>query len=50
VKPWVILTHILLQEGRDPRAAEAALRALLALDPAHAEAQHNLAVLLSKKN
>jgi glycosyltransferase involved in cell wall biosynthesis len=50
LKPRVILSHILLQEGRDNRAAEAALRAILAIDPSHAEARHNLAVLLSKMN
>ncbi len=50
LKPRVILSHILLQEGRDPHAAESALRAILAIDPAHAEARHNLAVLLSKMN
>ncbi len=50
LKPRVILSHILLQEGRDPLAAEAALRAILALDPGHSEAEHNLAVLLSKIN
>jgi tetratricopeptide (TPR) repeat protein len=50
LKPRIVLSHILLQEGRDPCAAEAALRAILAIDPAHAEARHNLAVLLSKMN
>ena len=50
LKPRVILSHILLQEGRDHRAAEAALRAILALDPSSAEARHNLTVLLSKMN
>jgi GT2 family glycosyltransferase/tetratricopeptide (TPR) repeat protein len=48
LKLQVILSHILLQEGRDPRAALSALQAILALDPSHAEARHNLAVLLSK--
>jgi GT2 family glycosyltransferase/tetratricopeptide (TPR) repeat protein len=43
--PRVILSHALLQEGRDPGAAERALRDVLALDPTHAEARRNLAVL-----
>jgi tetratricopeptide (TPR) repeat protein len=45
--PRVILSHALLQEGRDHAAAERALRDILALDPLHAEARHNLAVLLA---
>ncbi len=44
--PRVILSHVLLQEGRDWAAAEQALRDLLALDPNHREARHNLAILL----
>ena len=48
--PRVILTHVLLQEGRDPDAAERALRDVLAMEPQHAEARHNLAVLLQRKN
>jgi hypothetical protein len=43
--PRVILTHVLLQEGRDWEAAERALRDVLALDPNHPEANGNLAVL-----
>ena len=35
-------------EGREPRAAERALRDVLALDPLNAEARHNLSVLLSR--
>jgi hypothetical protein len=49
VWPRVILSHALLQEGRDPAAAEAALRAVLALDPGHREAQHNLALLVQQR-
>jgi tetratricopeptide (TPR) repeat protein len=45
--PRVLLSHALLQEGRDRTAAERALRDVLALDPLNAEARHNLAVLLS---
>ncbi len=44
--PRVILSHVLLQEGRDWAAAEQALRDVLALDPNHREARHNLAILL----
>jgi tetratricopeptide (TPR) repeat protein len=47
LRPRVILSHALLQEGRDHAAAERALRDILALDPLHAEARHNLAVLLA---
>jgi tetratricopeptide (TPR) repeat protein len=42
----VLLTHALLQEGRDPAAAERALRELLARAPGEAESWRNLAVLL----
>jgi Flp pilus assembly protein TadD len=45
VAAWVVLSHCLLQEGRDPQAAEQALLAVLALEPGHAEARQNLAVL-----
>jgi tetratricopeptide (TPR) repeat protein len=47
--PRVILTHVLLQEGRDWQAAERALREVLALEPNHAEAKSNLAVLLRQQ-
>jgi GT2 family glycosyltransferase/tetratricopeptide (TPR) repeat protein len=43
--PRVILSHVLLQEGRDLDAAEKALQDILALEPHHAEARNNLAVL-----
>jgi cytochrome c-type biogenesis protein CcmH/NrfG len=45
----VILSHVLLQEGRDWAAAEGALRQVLALDPSHAEARQNLALLLRQQ-
>lgn len=45
VWPRQILTHVLLQEGKDLDAAEKTLRELLALAPNDAEARHNLAVL-----
>jgi hypothetical protein len=47
--PKVILSHVLLQEGQDWAGAEQALRAILALNPSHAEAQRNLAVLLKQQ-
>ena len=43
----VILTHVLLQEGRDDCAAEQALRGVLERDPQHTEAWRNLALLLN---
>jgi thioredoxin-like negative regulator of GroEL len=46
----VILSHALLQEGKDPIGAEQALRAVLLLDPNHAEAKHNLEVLLRERH
>jgi hypothetical protein len=45
----VVLTHVLLSEARDWKRAEEALRAVLTIDPAHAEAQHNLALLLNRR-
>ena len=42
--PRVVLSRLLLQEDRDLRSAEHALRAVLELCPEHAEARHNLAV------
>jgi FkbM family methyltransferase len=49
VPPRVVLSHVLLREGRDPAATEAALRGVLALCPGHAEARHNLDVLLRER-
>jgi tetratricopeptide (TPR) repeat protein len=46
--PRVALSHVLLSEGRDYRAAEQALHEVLALEPTHAEARHNLARLRAK--
>jgi tetratricopeptide (TPR) repeat protein len=48
VWPRLLLTHVLLQEDRDPGAAEGALRALLERVPGQAEAWRNLAVLLAR--
>ncbi len=47
--PRVILTHVLLQEGRDWEAAEHALRDVLELAPNHAEACRNLDLLLQQR-
>jgi len=47
--PRVLLSHALLQQGGDWPAAEAALRDVLALEPDHAQARHNLAVLLRQQ-
>jgi tetratricopeptide (TPR) repeat protein len=47
--PWVLLSHALLQEGRDWAAAERALRKVLQLDPGNLEAHNNLAVLLRRQ-
>jgi hypothetical protein len=41
----VLLSHVLLHEGRDLPGAEAALCRVLALEPGNQEARHNLEVL-----
>ena len=46
---WVILSHALLQEGKDWERAEEALRTVLRLDPSNAEARSNLALLVSNQ-
>lgn len=46
--PRVLLSQVLLQEGRDWVAAERALRDVLEIDPNHAETRHNLRVLLRR--
>jgi glycosyltransferase involved in cell wall biosynthesis len=46
--PRVLLSQVLLQEGRDWEGAERALREVLALDPDHAETRHNLGLLLRR--
>jgi tetratricopeptide (TPR) repeat protein len=43
--PHLLLSRLLLEEGRDWAAAKKTLHHLLSLDPHHAEARHNLAVL-----
>ncbi len=44
--PHILLTHVLLQEGRDAAAAEEALRAVVRLDPRQDESWRNLVTLL----
>jgi glycosyltransferase involved in cell wall biosynthesis/predicted Zn-dependent protease len=45
----VLHSHACLKEGLDDDAAEAALRAVLELEPNHDEARHNLAVIRAKR-
>ena len=45
VWPWAILSQVLIQEGQDLAEAERVLRRVLELDPNHAEARNNLALL-----
>ena len=47
--PWVILSHVLLQEGKDWGGAEHVLRQIIHRDPQHREAWHNLNTLLHQK-
>jgi hypothetical protein len=44
--PRLLLSRVLLREGRDFAAAEKALREVLALEPGHAEARRHLDFLL----
>jgi tetratricopeptide (TPR) repeat protein len=44
----VLLTHTYLREDRDPEAARQALLDVLGVQPEHAEAKHNLAILERK--
>jgi cytochrome P450/tetratricopeptide (TPR) repeat protein len=46
--PREVLSRTLLREGNDWAAAESALRAVLAIEPNHPEARHNLALLLQQ--
>lgn len=50
ILPRVLLSHALLQEGKDWDAAERALRDVLNCDPGNAEARNNLSVLLRQQN
>ena len=43
--PRVVLSQVLLMEGRDLDAAEQTLQDVLLLDPEHKETKHNLEVL-----
>jgi glycosyltransferase involved in cell wall biosynthesis len=45
----ILLTHILILEGKNWGEAEKALRAVLDLDPGHTESQHNLRLLLKRQ-
>jgi tetratricopeptide (TPR) repeat protein/glycosyltransferase involved in cell wall biosynthesis len=45
VWPWAIWSQVLIQEGQDLAEAERILRRVLDLDPHHAEARNNLALL-----
>jgi Tfp pilus assembly protein PilF len=49
LRAHVLLSHVLLREGRDWAAAENALRAVLALDPENAEARRNRALLIQER-
>jgi glycosyltransferase involved in cell wall biosynthesis/thioredoxin-like negative regulator of GroEL len=49
VWPRVLLSHVLLQEGRDWVAAERCLREILALEPNQREARSNLAALMAQR-
>jgi GT2 family glycosyltransferase/predicted Zn-dependent protease len=48
--PRVVLTRVLLEQGHDAVAAEKALRDVLELAPNHAEARHNLDLLLKQQS
>jgi GT2 family glycosyltransferase/predicted Zn-dependent protease len=43
---WEVLSHALLQEGKDPVRAERSLRTVLELQPDNVEARRNLDILL----
>jgi tetratricopeptide (TPR) repeat protein len=45
----IVHSHVLLQEHTDLAAAEQALHVVLALDPANAEARHNLSLLRAER-
>jgi hypothetical protein len=49
VYPWAILSHVLLQEGKDWGGAEHVLRQIIHRDPPHREAWHNLNTLLRQR-
>jgi tetratricopeptide (TPR) repeat protein len=49
LRPRLALSHVLLFEGKDPDAAEKALREVLALDPHNANARGNLEALLRRR-
>jgi hypothetical protein len=47
--PRLVLSHVLMQEGRDLAATEQALQAVLAMDPGHTETRRNLDVMLRQQ-
>ena len=49
VGPRILLSHALIQEGRDWQAAENVLQDVLKLQPNNQEAHHNLKVLHRQK-
>jgi tetratricopeptide (TPR) repeat protein len=49
VAPRVLLSQVLLQEGRDWAAAEQVLREVLAIEPRQTEARRNLEILLAQR-
>jgi len=49
LRPRQALSHVLLFEGRDPAAAERALRDVLRLDPGNAQALQNLEILAQRR-
>lgn len=46
---WVVLSHVLLQDGTDLDAAERALRRIIELDENNVEARRNLTTLLQQR-
>jgi glycosyltransferase involved in cell wall biosynthesis/tetratricopeptide (TPR) repeat protein len=49
VQPRIVLSHVLLKEGKDWAAAEQALLDVLALAPGHSEAVRNLSLLRERR-
>ncbi len=47
--PRMLLSHVLLKEGKDWHAAERALREVLRIDPNSTEAKGNLELLLRQQ-
>jgi glycosyltransferase involved in cell wall biosynthesis/tetratricopeptide (TPR) repeat protein len=49
LRPRIMLSNVLLQEGRDWAAAERALRGVLEIDPRHAASRSNLDLLMRQQ-